>query len=136
MNASIQAHTSEISARPHACAACGRQFVVVGIGRSTKPRCLCGAALAESGLAGGVYELRRAPRAAHAAQASHGKAASKREPTAEPTMPKEPDLGYGESHGYGPSHGGPSGPGDAPATEITMPKATPEKPASKHRSAS
>lgn len=64
------------------------------------------------------------------------KASSKRTPDADTTLPKEPDLGYGESHGYGPAHGGPTGPGDAPATEITAPKAAPEKPANKQHPAS
>src|SRR5262249_16630145 len=39
----------------------------------------------------------------------------------------EPDLGYGESHGYGPAHGGPTGPGDAPATEPAAEKEAGER---------
>jgi hypothetical protein len=138
MTASTHAHSLEILARPHSCAACGRRFVVVGVvgvGRSPKPRCGCGAALAESGLAPGVYEIRAAPRDPGALPVPRAQAAPKRPPAAERALPKEPDLGYGESHGYGPAHGGPSGPGDAPATEITevTPAAAKAKPADKQR---
>jgi len=82
--------------------------VVVPGGAADPPLCTCGAELAHSELAGGVYELRKSRRATR-------RRGTKSE--ARPTEPiaKEPDLGYGESHGYGPAHGGPSGPGDAPA---------------------
>jgi hypothetical protein len=99
-------------ARPFSCPACARRFVVVA-GRSIAeaPRCVCGAPLTPTSFSSGIYEIRRSRRAT---RRRPPRASS---PPAHGATPREEDLGYGESHGYGPAHGGPTGPGDAPATE-------------------
>lgn len=73
--------------------------------RAPKGRCACGGGLRAASIAPGLYALelvQASPRVLKGGRAS---------------LPMEDDLGYGESHGYGPGHGGPTGPGDAPATE-------------------
>jgi hypothetical protein len=95
----------------HACSKCARKYVVVIGAEGAQPRCTCGGELTSTSLAEGMYELRKPRRAARRA------AAEAVSPTSDAGVPRAPDLGYGESHGYGPAHGGPTGPGDAPATE-------------------
>jgi hypothetical protein len=118
MTGSAQTSLMDTTARPHACADCGRRFVVIGKRLEASPRCVCGTSLTETPLASGVYEIRDSRRP------SRLRAVKKRASPRAPAIPREPDLGYGESHGYGPAHGGPSGPGDAPATDLA-PEATP-----------
>ncbi len=86
------------------CNACGRRYIFVSM--AAAPCRACGSALEEMELQRGVYELavNDAPRRASPVPST----------PADTMVPQ--DLGYGESHGYGPSHGGPTGPGDAPAT--------------------
>jgi len=108
--------TTTTGALPYACGSCGRRFVVVhGRHVTNPPRCVCGTELAPAPLQGGVYELRRSRRASR--RRLPARTSARGAPPA-----AEPDLGYGESHGYGPAHGGPTGPGDAPATERTEPE--------------
>jgi hypothetical protein len=114
MNGPPPSTPSQTSARPYACAACGRRFVVVGLpaGAHAGPRCVCGEVLAETPLSSGIYEIRKSRRASRRRPPTRKVAGA-----SPPSMPHEPDLGYGESHGYGPAHGGPTGPGDAPALD-------------------
>ncbi|WP_437622269.1 hypothetical protein [Sorangium sp. So ce1151] len=86
------------------CKSCGRRYIFVST--AATPCRACGSALDEMELERGVYELASSDAPSATASASS---------TPADTMVPE-DLGYGESHGYGPGHGGPTGPGDAPAT--------------------
>lgn len=106
-------------ARPYSCPSCARRYVVVG-GRAEPPHCVCGAPLTAIALATGIYEVRRSRRATRRRPArSVAGAAPPGSTTAAREGEREGDQGYGPSHGYGPAHGGPTGPGDAPATEGT-----------------
>jgi len=100
--------TASAAPAPHHCPRCARRYVVVS-GRSiaSPPLCACGETLVATSLPSGVYELRRSRRASRRRHRNGVR----------PPEPLEPDQGYGESHGYGPAHGGPTGPGDAPASE-------------------
>jgi len=86
------------------CKSCSRRYIFVST--AATPCRACGSALDEMELERGVYEL-----AANDAPSATASASSS---PADTMVPE--DLGYGESHGYGPGHGGPTGPGDAPAT--------------------
>jgi hypothetical protein len=127
-----QAPSPGATAIPSTCAACGRRHVIVTGPGAGEARCACGGELVPEPLPPGIYEVvprpqpgaRRPPTAAGHDRHGGGDAGRAHAPHAPP--PHEADLGYGESHGYGPAHGGPTGPGDAPATDADEP-AEPER---------
>ena len=99
---------------PFTCTTCDRLYVVAHTGPKSDdaPECKCGRVLVAGNLSPGLYELSSMLQA-QPVSAARAEAAS----DAEHPIAREADIGYGASHGYTPTHGGPSGPGDAPATD-------------------
>lgn len=87
------------------CNACGRRYIFVST--AAAPCRACGSALAEVELQRGIYEI----------VVNDARSATAPDPTSPADTMIPEDFGYGKSHGYGPAHGGPTGPGDAPATD-------------------
>jgi hypothetical protein len=103
----------------YTCEKCHRSYLVVRDTRSNtraeaEHPCNCGGELRTAALAPGMYEV--LPRTAES-QRSAPEPVRDSPAVSRPAEPAEADLGYGKSHGYAAGHGGPSGPGDAPASE-------------------
>jgi hypothetical protein len=108
---------------PFTCTTCDRLYVVAYTGPKpdNAPECKCGRVLVAGDLSPGLYELSSVIQA-QPIPTARGEAPS----DADHPIAREADIGYGASHGYTPTHGGPSGPGDAPATEaLPEPQAGP-----------
>jgi hypothetical protein len=112
-----------VSARqlyPYVCETCGCYFVAVTEETAGEQNpeleeaapCACGGKLRAVELAVGMY---KAVPCSSESTLAHPKA--KPAGSSRPAEGAEADLGYGKSHGYEPGHGGPTGPGDAPASE-------------------